>query len=64
MCVDCAMDGVTGVEVYAFEPSLEVFVILQVILLFQSAEYSILNSNLTVVMFPKAGFGKHSILPA
>lgn len=50
MCVDCAMDGVTGIEVYTFEPSLEVFVLLQVILLFPSAEYSILNSILTVVM--------------
>ena len=50
MFVDCVMDGVTGVEAYASEPGFEVFVLLQVILLSPSAEYSILNSILTVVM--------------
>ena len=50
MFVDCVMDGVTGVEAYASEPGFEVFVLLQVILLSPSAEYSILNSILPVVM--------------
>jgi len=64
MFVDCVMDGVTGVEAYASEPGFEVFVLLQVILLSPSAEYSILNSILTVVMLLKAAFNKHRILPA
>ena len=64
MFVDCVMDGVTGVEAYASEPGFDVFVPLQVILLFPSAEYSILNNNLTVVMLLKAGFNKCGVLPA
>lgn len=50
MFVDCVMDGVTGVEAYVSEPGFDVFVLLQAILLFRGAGYSILNSILTVVM--------------
>lgn len=64
MCVNSAMDGVKGVEAYVFEPGLEAFVLLQVILLFPSAEYRILNSNLMVMRIPKSGFGKHGLFPA